>query len=76
MLQISEVNIISIDKSEESWAIEGEIIFDDDLSTAFEAGYLSDDDELEYVTLELDVKDLNMRVLKERIVEAANEFDE
>lgn len=53
MIQISEVNIISIDKSEDSWAIEGEILFEEDLSTAFEVTYLTDEDELEELSMEI-----------------------
>ena len=47
MIQISEISIISIDKSDDSWAIEGEILFEEDLSTAFEATYLCDEDDFD-----------------------------
>lgn len=77
MLQITEVNIYSIDKGDDSWAIEGEILFEDDLVSAFEATYLADEDELESFSLELDLKeDYNIRVLKKQIVEAANGFED
>ena len=46
MLQITEVNIFSLSKDEDAWTIEGEIIFEDDLTSAFEADYLPDEDEL------------------------------
>ena len=36
MMQISEVNIFSLSKDEDGWTIEGEIIFEDDLTSAFE----------------------------------------
>lgn len=77
MLQITEVTIYSIDKGEDSWAVEGEILFEDDLTSAFEATYLSDEDELESFSLELDLEeDYDTRTLKKRIVEAANDFED
>ncbi|MBS4960191.1 MAG: hypothetical protein KHZ62_05175 [Clostridiales bacterium] len=76
MIQISEVNIISIDKGEDSWAIEGEILFEEDLSSAFEVTYVIDDDELEDLSLEIDPGDFDAEELKEKIKIAANEYDE
>ncbi|MDD4843429.1 MAG: hypothetical protein PHU31_03720 [Anaerotignum sp.] len=77
MLRITELNIYSIDKGDDSWAIEGEILFEDDLTTAFEATYLADEDELESFSLELDLEeDYDVRALKKRIVEAANDFED
>ena len=77
MLQISEVNLISVDKSEESWAIEGEVIFEDDLSSGFEASYLAEDDEWEELSLELEIEEgFSMRTLKEMILSAIEEYEE
>lgn len=76
MLQISEVCIISIDKGDDSWAIEGEVIFEDDLGSAFEVTYLKDDDELEDFSMELDITGYDKKKLKEMIVQAALEFEE
>lgn len=77
MLRITEVNIYSIDKGDDSWAIEGEILFEDDLSSAFEATYLADEDELENLSLELDLEeDYDIRALKKWIVEAANDYED
>jgi hypothetical protein len=77
MLQITEVNIYSIDKSEDSWAIEGEISFEDDLTSAFEANYLADEDELENLSLELEFEEgYDSRALKKWIVKAANDFED
>lgn len=77
MLRITEVNIYSIDKSEDGWAIEGEILFEDDLTSAFEATYLADEDELENLSLELDLEeDYDGRALKKWIVKATNEFED
>lgn len=76
MIQISEVSIISIDKGEDSWAIEGEILFEEDLSTAFEVTYIPEDDELEDFTMEIDPGAFDKQVLKEMIIKASLEFDE
>ena len=67
MLQITEVNIFSLSKDEDAWTIEGEIIFEDDLTSAFEADYLPDEDELE---------NFDTRVLKNMILDAANDYED
>ncbi|KXL52292.1 hypothetical protein CLNEO_22260 [Anaerotignum neopropionicum] len=77
MLRITEVNIYSMDKGDDSWAIDGEILFEDDLTSAFEATYLVDEDELESFSLELDLEEnYDVRTLKKRIVEAANVYED
>lgn len=76
MVQITEVSIISIDKSDDSWAIEGEILFEEDLSTAFEATYLCDDDEVVDLNLELEIGTFDTSLLEEIIKQAAEDFDE
>lgn len=76
MLQITEVNIFSLSKDEDVWNIEGEIIFEDDLISAFEADYVSEDDELEELSLELEFEDFDKRVLKEMILDAVNDYEE
>lgn len=76
MIQISEVNIISIDKGEDSWAIEGEVLFEEDLSTAFEVTYILNDDELEDLALEINPGEFDKDVLKQMIISAANDYEE
>lgn len=77
MLQISEVNLISVDKSEESWEIEGEVIFEDDLSSGFAAIYLAEEDEWEELSLELEMEEgFSMSVLKDMILSAIEEYEE
>ncbi len=76
MVHISEVNIISVDKSEESWEIEGEILFGDDLTSAFSVTYITQDDELDNLEVELTQVKYDKHVLKEMIVKAANDYDE
>ena len=76
MIQISEISIISIDKSDDSWAIEGEILFEEDLSTAFEATYLCDEDEIDELYLEMDPGAYDTALLEQMIMQAANDFEE
>ena len=77
MLQVSEVNLISVDKSEEGWEIEGEVIFEDDLSSGFAASYLAEEDEWEELSLELEMEEgFSMSVLKDMILSAIEEYEE
>ncbi len=76
MVQISEVVIISIDKSEDSWAIEGEILFEDDLTTEFSVNYIPEYDELEDLEMSMSMGKYDKNSLKNMIVEAAMEYEE
>ncbi len=76
MVQIVEVNIISIDKSEETWAIEGEILFEGNLTTAFSVSYNQEYDELEDLEIEIDPGKYDKALLKEMIVDATYSYDE
>ena len=76
MVIISEITIISIDKSEESWAIEGEILFESDLSTPFSATYYPDDDELEDLEIEITPGRFDKSLLKQMVLRSAQEYDE
>jgi hypothetical protein len=76
MIIISEVNIISVDKSDDTWAIEGEILFEGDLSTAFSVNYATDYDELEDLEIEIDPGNSDRVQLKEMILNATQEYDE
>jgi len=78
MVSISEVDIISIDKSQDSWEIEGEVMFDENFSSLFSVIYLPHEDELENLALELDIDmdDHDLKELKENIIDAVNDFDQ
>lgn len=76
MVRITELYIISIDKSDDSWAIEGEVIFEEDLSSGFEVTYNLEEDELEDLILEVDPGKYNKNEFKALIIKAVNEFDE
>lgn len=76
MLQLSELYIISIDKADDNWAIEGEIVFDNDLTSAFEVTYLPDEDEFENPSMELILDDFELIDHKSAILNAVAEFEE
>jgi len=76
MVQISSVNIISVDKGDDSLEIEGEIIFEGDFSTPFSTTYVEEDDEFENMELEINPGRFDMELLKEMILEAVYEFEE
>ena len=79
LVQINEVSIISIDKSDDSWEIEGEILFEEDLSCEFAATYLPFDDEFEGLSFSIEessIGNFDKKLLKEMIVSAASEYGE
>lgn len=75
MVRITEVYIISIDKGEESWAIEGEVVFEEDLSSDFEVTYNLEDDELEDLVLDIDPGKYSKSDFKNMIIKAAMEYE-
>lgn len=75
MIDITEVTIISIDKSGDSWAIEGEILFESDLTSSLFVTYYPEDDEFEDMEIEINPGDFDKRQLKDMIIAAANEYD-
>ena len=76
MIQINEVNIISIDKTEDVWAIEGEILFEGDFSTFFSVSYAVEYDELDELELEIIPGAYDAGLLGKMITEAAVAYDE
>ena len=76
MVQITEVLIISIDKSDDSWAIEGEITFEGDLSSPFSVTYAKEYDELDDLEIEIIPDKYDQSLLKEMIVNSASAYDD
>lgn len=76
MIPIDDVCIISIDKSEDVWAVEGEIIYDDDIACPFAASYLAEDDEFDEITAEMDISEFDPEELKEKIKKASLEYED
>ena len=77
MVSITEVTIISIDRSDEYiWAIEGEILFESDLTTPFSANYIVEDDEFEDFEIEINPGAYDKRTMKKMILEAAEDYED
>ncbi|MBE6012049.1 hypothetical protein [Anaeropeptidivorans aminofermentans] len=76
MVQIEEVIILSADKSEDVWTIEGEITFEGDLTTPFSTDYDTLEDELLNLQIEIKPDKYDKEELKELIIAAAEEFEE
>ena len=75
MVIISDVLIISIDKSDDSWAIEGEILFESDLASPFSATYFPDDDELDDLEIEITPGRFDKSQLKQMVLQSAQDFE-
>ena len=76
MVSITEVTIISVDKSDDSLAVEGEILFESDLASPFSVTYYPDDDEFEDLEIEIDPGKYDKKLLKEMIIESALSYEE
>lgn len=76
MVQIEEVIILSADKSEEIWNIEGEIAFEGDLTTPFSADYDTMEDEFINMEIEINPGKYDLALLNKMIIEASEEFEE
>ncbi len=76
MIPIDDVCIISIDKSDDVWSIEGEIIYDDDITCPFEASYIAEDDEFEDITAEMSLGEFDSYELREKLRAAILDYEE
>ncbi len=77
MVSITEVTVFSVDKSDcETWSIEGEILFEEDLTTPFSAVYVHEDDEFEDFEMEINPGRYDKNRLKQLILRAAKECDD
>lgn len=76
MVRITELYIISIDRNEDSWAIEGEVTFEEDLSTNFAVTYNTEDDELEDLNIEINPGNYDKKDFKHMVIAAALEYEE
>ena len=76
MVNIVDVTIISIDKNELSWEIEGEILFEGDLESDFSAVYYPEEDEIEELELDVTPGKYDRHLLKEMIIESSNDYDD
>ena len=67
MIPIDEVCIISVDKSEDVWSIEGEIIYDDDIACPVAAYYMAEDDEFDELTTDAGLDDVEPEEMRGHI---------
>ena len=76
MVSITEVVIISIDKEDDFWDIEGEVLFETDLASPFSAVYCPNDDDFEELELEINPGGYDKSLLKRMIIAAAEDCDD
>ncbi len=76
MLSIQEVTILSVHVDEDIMEIEGEVTFDNELSTAFAANYDFSEENFESLEFEIEVTDYDKDEFREVVVNLANAFDE
>ncbi len=76
MLSIQEVTILSVHVDEDIMEIEGEVTFDNELSTAFAANYDFNEENFESLEFEIEVTDYDKDEFMQAVVELANAFDE
>lgn len=76
MVEIQDVVILNMDKSGSIWAIEGEIMFDSNLAVSFSVDYDHNDDELVDIQLEIDPGKYDKTLLKEMILQSAQEYED
>ncbi|MCL2397475.1 MAG: hypothetical protein FWC93_05350 [Defluviitaleaceae bacterium] len=75
-MNISEVVVISVDRGDDMWPIEGEAIFEGDFSTAFAAAFYPDDNEIENLEFDVAPKGFDRELFAEMLIAAISEFDE
>jgi len=73
---LTEIVIISVDRAESPWPIEGEAIFEGDFATAFAAAYYPEDGEVEGLEFDISPSVFDAAGFKEALVLAILEFDE
>ena len=76
MVGIDEIIIISVDKTDEIWHIEGDIVFESDFTTGFTVDYDIIEDELLDLELELNPGKYDKDLLKSMIIVATGEYEE
>ena len=75
MVQVSEVSIISIDEEDDTLFVEGEILFESDLTTPFSCSYSNIEDEFEELQLEITPGKFDKNLFKNLFLTAVKEFE-
>ena len=73
---ISEIIVISVDRTENTWPIEGEAVFEGDFSTAFAAVFYPDENEVEGLEFDVTPQGYDTEQFSEMLVAAVLDFDE
>ncbi len=76
MLSINEVTILSVHVDEEIMEIEGEVTFDNELTTAFAATYDLEEETFENIEFDIEVTDYDKDEFKEAVIELADSFED
>ncbi len=76
MIEIEDVIILNVDNEDEIWSIEGEVLFESNLTVAFSVEYDTQEDEFINLELELDPGEYDKNKLNNLILDATNNFEE
>ncbi len=76
MLSINEIAILSVHVDEDVMEIEGDVRFDNELSTAFAGTYDLQDETFESLEFEIEVSDFDKDEFEQAVIELANAFEE
>ena len=75
-MNIVDVVVISVDRCDDIWPVEGEAVFEGDFTTAFAASFYPDDSEIENLEFDVAPKGFDEEVFAEMLTAAILEFDE
>ena len=75
-MTLSEIVVISVDRADATWPIEGEAIFEGDFSTSFAAVFYPDDSEVEGLEFDITPAGYDSEQFLEMLVAAILDFEE
>ena len=75
-MSIADVVIISVDKTDEVWHVEGEAAFEGNFSTAFAATFYPAEEEIDGLEFVVPPADFDRDRFAEMLVAAISDFDE
>lgn len=76
MLQVSEVTIYSVDMDEEFLDVEGEVVFDNNLSSVFSVQYCYEEEAFTSCEFEINVGEYDKNDFKLSVLRHAEAFEE
>jgi len=75
-MSISDIVVISVDKTDEVWHVEGEATFEGDFSTAFVATFYPADEEVDGLEFVVPLQDFDGERFTKMLVVAISDFEE